>query len=111
MLRLTHPLQLVMGLIIWSVWFVVIYGGMSVGCAVAEPDAAQGPWTWINAMVLLLTFATTALLTVLAYRCWQLPANPAHNRFIARVAATVYLFAAASTLAVGLPAIVLPPCV
>jgi hypothetical protein len=39
MLSITHPLQLVPGLIIWALWFIAIYGGLSVACALAPPNA------------------------------------------------------------------------
>lgn len=106
----THPLQLALGLIIWSVWFVLIYSVLSVGCAFAIPDNALSPFNWLNALLLVLTLLTTALLAFFAWRCWRVPAPQGNHHFIARVAAGVYLVAAISTLAIGLPVLVLPPC-
>lgn len=106
----THPLQLALGLIIWSVWFVLIYSVLSVGCAFAMPDNALSPFNWLNALLLVLTLLTTALLAFFAWRCWRVPAPPGNHHFIARVAAGVYLVAAISTLAIGSPVLVLPPC-
>lgn len=105
----THPLQLAFGFIIWSLWFIAIYGGMSVACSLGPPDPGLGAKTWINGVLLLATLAVTALLLLLAMRCWRVP-DCGHRRFIARVATCVYFFAALSTLAVGLPSAVLPPC-
>ncbi len=106
-----HPVHLFAGLVIWSLWFVALYGGLSVGCAVAPPAAEQGALTWLNGGLLMLTLVVTALLAYAAWRCWRLaPAGDA-QRFVLRVAVGVYLVSAGSTLAVGLPVIVYPPCV
>ena len=37
-----HPLHLFLGLIIWSAWFVFLYGGLSVACEFAPPGVEQG---------------------------------------------------------------------
>lgn len=111
LLSVIHPLQMVMGLIVWSLWFVAIYSGLSVACSLAPPAVSPGAMTWINGILLALTFFTTMLLLWCAYRCWRAPAAPGNRRFVARIAAGVYLFAAAATLAVGLPISLLPPCV
>lgn len=111
--RFTHPVHLVLGFIIWSFWFVAVYGGLSVACAVAPPGDALGAATAINVWLLLLTFLTTALLLYLAFRCWRAAAPGMQGllRFLPQVAAGAYLAAAIATFAVGLPAMVLPPCV
>jgi cytosine/uracil/thiamine/allantoin permease len=116
-----HPVQLVLGLIIWSLFFVAVYSGLSVGCAFAPPSPEQGALTWINASVLLLMLATMIYLLCNAYYCWRarLPSKSSDNQgqpqkvreFIARIAASEYLLAAVATLLVGLPSVYLPPCV
>lgn len=106
----THPLQLALGLIIWSVWFVLIYSVLSIGCAFATLDNSVSPVNWLNALLLVLTLITTALLGYLAWHCWRAPTPPGNHRFIARVAAGIYLVGAISTFAIGLPVLVLPPC-
>jgi hypothetical protein len=114
MLAPTHPMQLALGLIIWSAYFVAIYAGMSVGCAVAPPDELHGPWTWINGVLLLLTLVTAVLLLYWSRACWRAPANrdvDQHGRFVARMGALVYLIAAGAVVAVGAPLLVLPPCI
>jgi hypothetical protein len=114
MLAPTHPLQLGLGLVIWSAYFVAIYAGMSVGCAVAPPDEVHGPWTWINGVLLLLTLVTTAVLLYWSRACWRAPARAGvdqHRHFVARMGAAVHLIAAGAVVAVGAPLLVLPPCV
>lgn len=115
-----HPLQLVAGFIIWSIWFIALYGGFSVGCTFMPPLSTNS-FNWLNASLLVFTLVIVALLILLARHCWcnapvasdiDTTANsrPA-GRFIARLAACLYLFAAVATLAVGLPLWVLPPCI
>lgn len=110
----SHPLHLVLGLIIWALWFVAMYGALSVVCNVAPPTPSLGALTWINGKLLLLTVLVTLWLLIYGYRCWR-ASTPGGNentdqRFISQVAAGAYLLAAAATLMIGLPVLVLPPC-
>ncbi|WP_150302773.1 hypothetical protein [Pseudomonas saliphila] len=116
MLSISHPIQIVMGLIIWSVWFVVLYGLQGIGCNVAPPAAELGPWTWINALLLGLGVCVTLLLLFAAYRCWkagqdQRVEEDSHRRFIARISGGIYLFSAIAAAAVTVPVVIYPPCV
>ncbi|MCH8543576.1 MAG: hypothetical protein LAT61_08400 [Alcanivorax sp.] len=108
-----HPLQLPLGLIIWALWFVTVYGGLSVGCAIAQPAAEAGALTWINAVLGLLTIAVSVLLLALARFCMLAAqrGEPPERLFIARLAAGAHVIAALSTLITGLPILVFPPCV
>ena len=107
---IVHPIQMAMGFIIWSVWFVVVYGGLSVACAVSPPSLRLGNVTWINAMLLGITLFTTLFLLGLAYRCWQARPSTDNRRFVVWVAFAGYVTAAIATFAVGLPILGLPPC-
>ncbi len=116
MLSPYHPIQLALGLIIWSVWFVFIYGFLSVACVLAPPSPVDGAGTWINTLLLISTLVITALLLYWARKCWRTAShNKTHDRppqrMIIRVAAGVYAAAAIATLGVGLVVTVLPPCV
>lgn len=111
-----HPLQLALGLILWSIYFVVLYSGLSLGCVYAAPPPAQGALTWLNLVLLLLTLITTSGLLWQAWRCWRwhrINRNraTAPHRFVSAVSTGIYLMAALATLAVGAPAVVLAPCV
>jgi hypothetical protein len=107
-----HPVQLLLGLTIWSLWFVVLYGGLSVACAVAPPSSGQGALTALNLSLGLLTLATLGLLLWRALVC--LAAVPEESnrvgRFIAAVAAGLHLLSASGVAFVGLPLVALPPC-
>lgn len=112
LLRPAHPAHLVTGLALWCVWFVVVYGGLSVACGIDAPPPQYGALNWINYGIALTTLATLVLLTVLALACWRARANATGRaRFIVTSSAGLYVTAWVATLATGLPAIFLPPCV
>lgn len=107
-----HPLHLILGLTIWSIWFVVLYGGLSVACKLAPPDPVAGALSWINALLMPLTLVVVALLAWAARWCWQGRADSDALRcFMARTAACLYLLSALATLAVAMPIVFLPPCI
>ncbi|RDB43502.1 hypothetical protein DU490_07160 [Halomonas sp. DQ26W] len=112
LLSLTHPIQLVGGLTIWSIWFVAIYGGLSVACAVAPPDPLRDMWTGINLAVGLATLGAMALLLLLSWAAVLAARRTSVRRecYFGNVSAGIYLFSAGATLFVGYPVIFLPPC-
>lgn len=114
-LSLFHPMQIVLGLIIWAVWFVVIYGGIGVVCGVAPPPVEQGALTWINGLMLVLGIAFAAYLGHRSWLCYkaapEFGAGDPHGRFISRIASFVYGFAAVASLGIALPVVLFPPCV
>ncbi|WP_022961052.1 hypothetical protein [Halopseudomonas pelagia] len=110
-----HPLQLFLGLVIWSVWFVFLYGGLSLACEFAPPDEQRGALTWVNASMLMLGVLVGSFLFWSARRCWYAAPGAdeaaATGRFVARIAAAVYLIAALASVGLVLPSVVLPPCI
>jgi hypothetical protein len=110
-----HPVHLVLGLVVWSAWFVAMYGGLSVGCVVAPPPETAGALTWINGVLLLLTAVTAVALLYGAWWCWRALKAAASDtpiaRFIAGVSAATYVASSVAVLAIGLPTTVLPPCI
>lgn len=111
MLAPTHPLQLLLGLTLWSIWFIAVYATLSVGCSFAAPAVTAGALNWINGLLLVLTLLTLAFLVTAAWRCWHAPLQDEQPRFIARTAAALHGVAAITTLAISVPILVLPPCV
>lgn len=114
MMAPTHPLQLALGLIVWAVWFVALYGVLSVGCALAPPDADLGARTWLNGLLAALTAITFGWLVWQVHRCGRDAragiGEPASRRFLSTLGAGVYAAAAVSTLMIGIPILGLPPC-
>ncbi|AVI63816.1 hypothetical protein [Halomonas sp. GFAJ-1] len=110
-LRLTHPLHFVIGLTLWCIWFVAVYGGHAVACEAAPPAPDQGVFTLLNGGLLLISLLTTAVLVALTWGCWQaVKQHHGRARFNAAVSAGLYLFSALSVVFVALPIIGVPPC-
>jgi len=115
----THPLQLLAGLSVWALWFVVVYGGLSVACSTASADATaqRGVFSGISLLLAGLTLATTAGLAWAAFACARAASRIDHaaeggvGLFIARCAAALHGVAAISTLFVGFPLLLLWPCI
>ncbi|MGO2136558.1 MAG: hypothetical protein ACTH3S_14150 [Marinobacter sp.] len=112
-----HPVNLVLGLVIWALWFVLLYGGLSVGCAFAPPDAEAGVWTWINATSLIAGLTVSGYLLACAHGCWKAP-SLSHvsevepiKAFISKTSAAVYLVSAFASLMLAMPGVILPPCI
>lgn len=111
----TRPLHLSLGLIVWSVWFVAAYGGLSVGCAIAPPDPARGALTWLNGALAVLTAVTAGWLALQAVKCWRAARSGSEvrteQRFIVTLGTAVYATAAVATAFIGIPILGLPPCI
>ncbi|RYF79017.1 MAG: hypothetical protein EOO29_18465 [Comamonadaceae bacterium] len=119
--------QLVTGFTLWAIWFVAVYGGLSVACAVAPPASARGPLTSVTLALLALTLGTVLALLLAARYCWRALrrmragseatgddeeecGRAQHRQFVAGLAAWLHLAAAVATVFVGLPLLWLPPC-
>ncbi|MEX1214479.1 hypothetical protein [Saccharospirillum sp.] len=114
-----HPAQLVIGLTVWCVWFVVVYGSQAVACKLAAPDPIVGAFNPINLMLGLITLLIALGLAWGAKTCWRSTGSSASATalntrqawFIARIAAGLYAVSAIATFIVLWPLLVLPPCV
>lgn len=110
-LHLTHPGHFVSGLTIWGTWFVAVYGGLSVACAVVPPDPGLGALTSINASLLIVSAITAACLVALSLGCFAAAREHAgRQHFNALVSAWLYAFSAVAVVFVALPIIGVPPC-
>lgn len=105
-----HPLHSILGLVIWSLWFVALYGAQGLGCALAPPAPEDGAATWLNALLGGFTLLTVLLLLGLALFSWRSAAANSSQRFLLRLAAGVHLVGAAATAFIGLTLLGLPPC-
>ncbi|WP_151704599.1 hypothetical protein [Nitrincola alkalilacustris] len=113
-----HPAQIVIGFVIWSIWFIAMYGGLSVACQLAPPEVEKGAFTWLNGGLIAFTLLVFALLLFLAWRSGRYCASKhkesddavGFERFVGYVSTVLYLIAAVATLAGGLPVLVLSPC-
>lgn len=116
MLSPFHPLQITLGLIAWSLYFIFIYASMSIVCNNFTPTQHNGPFTWLNAALLALTVIVALGLLYQAWRGWRAllregSSATASNRFIVYIGVAVYLVAALATVLTGAPLLVLTPCI
>ena len=114
-MRAANALHLYLGLAVWAAWFVAAYGGLSVACMAFTPPRAAGVFNAINLGLMILTAGTALWLLIsgrrLNHALRHLPAEaPQRERFIGSVSACLYFAAAGATAFVGLPVLVLSPC-
>ncbi|RUR28618.1 hypothetical protein ELY33_13805 [Vreelandella andesensis] len=109
--QFTHPIHLVVGLMLWSLWFVGVYSGLSVACAVAPPPPEAGAFTGLNAALGGVSLITAVGFAVLAWGGGQAAKqHQGRQRFHATVSAWLYLFSAFGVVFAGMPIISVPPC-
>ncbi|MGP9534861.1 hypothetical protein [Halomonas sp. AOP42-E1-30] len=110
-LHLTHPLHFVIGLTLWCIWFVAVYGGHAVACSVAPPAPEQGVFTLVNGVLLLVSLAAIALLAALTLGCYRMAhRHVGRLRFNAAVSAGLYLFSTLGVMFAAMPILGIPPC-
>lgn len=113
LLSLHNPIYLPLGLVIWSLWFVAIYAGLSVVCQRAPPAPDSGPWNSLNLTLLLASLLTAALLGALTWLFWraaQRAKTDGSAHYAATTAAAVNLVAMFAVLFITLPILWMPPC-
>ena len=110
-LHLTHPLHFVIGLTLWSAWFVTVYGGHAVACEVIPPDPEQGVFTLVSVLLFVVSLAAVGLLAMLTVGCYRMgKRHEGRLRFNARVSAGLYLFSTLGVLFAAMPILGIPPC-
>lgn len=113
LLSLHNPIYLPLGLVIWSLWFVAIYAGLSVVCQVSPPPAELGARTSLNLGLLLGSLLTAALLAWLTWLFWRAGRRANQNgdsHYVATTAAAVNLVSLLAVLFITLPILWMPPC-
>ena len=108
-----HPIHNPLCFIICSLWFVALYGGLSVACEVAPPPVEAAQWTWLNALLLVATLAVVTLLVALTFGFWRASERARQRpkeRFVAWIAAAVNATAVLACLFIALPILSMPPC-
>lgn len=108
------------GFLLWSVYFVAVYGLQAIGCKYGWNRVELGT---LNTLSLLL--ATLTLLTLVAiagvayggYRCWaaggqtrSIRWSEDRHRFMGLATLLIAMLSAVATVWVGLGVFLLPPC-
>jgi hypothetical protein len=103
------------GLIVWSSAFVVLYAALSLGC---EAGLQERPVAGTNALTLVLGGLWVIHLAVVGALQWYgvslwrrgAGAGEGAGRFLAAATCLIALTGLVSTVVIGLPVLVLPPC-
>lgn len=93
-------------MIIWAVYFVLVYSIQGVGCDQAWNRSLL---LGTNALTLTLVVLTTAALVLIVWqgaRAW-----PRRSGFHGRVALVLSLLAGLATAFIGIPIVMLEPCI
>ncbi|TVP88118.1 MAG: hypothetical protein EA348_11490 [Pseudomonadaceae bacterium] len=110
--RPEHPVHALTGLLLWCLWFVLLYAGLSLGCVwLPEAQALSSPWNTINLGLGLLTLVFVLFYALLVWRSWRALQRQPEAHFMLWLGLLVHLLSAAATLFVALPVLYLPPCV
>lgn len=122
-----NPMTMVMGPIVWSAHFLLVYVFNAIACAKRFNRAEWLGLPLVPLVIVLLTLAALALIGWLARVAWVRYREvrhtghlvhevdiersiPARQRFMALSALLLCGLSALSTLMVGLPALWVPPC-
>ncbi|HLV77364.1 MAG TPA: hypothetical protein VKY53_05510 [Marinobacter sp.] len=100
------------GLVVWAVWFVVLYGGLSLTCELFPPEPGAGPRNWFNYLAAAGSVLLGACLFYLARRSARAQAQSSgeNQSFVRGVSVLVFRMSGVAAIALALPVLVLPPC-
>ena len=96
------------GLLVWSAAFLLLYGGLSLGCAAG---AGEGTLWQSDMLALALAgvWAVHLILHALPFLRRGRSVEPPDD-FLRRLMRLLAIVGAAATLWIGLPILLLPPC-
>lgn len=110
-------LRLVAGLGVWASCFVLLYAGLSLGCASALAGKHIAGVSVLSALLAVIWVAHMTALVVMFLRAWRnrnvLPTDvqPASTaRFTGRLTWVLHGVALVATVVIGLPVLMLPAC-
>ncbi len=100
------------GLIIWSICFVVLYAALSLGCAAGLHEWSLFGVRALNVILGCLWLVHFGLLGSAFLVLWrtQRQAQAASERFLVRLTCMLIVVGSAATLWVGFPVLLLPAC-
>ncbi|MCW8107864.1 hypothetical protein OPS25_05050 [Alteromonas ponticola] len=106
-----HPWHYIGGWVIWAIWFVVVYGGLSIACQINPPNPDEGVFNWINISLACFTLVVIVFLSGCALKSWKLQQEAIPQaKFPLQIATAIYAFATFGTLLVGGAILMVTPC-
>lgn len=111
---------MISGMIVWAVWFVIVYSLTGIGCDAGWHRRAVPGGNLLTLVMLASTLLALSIITWCAWRGflrWRDTAeagdgidNRQRRRFTGLVMGVLSLIAAASTMMVAIPMLMLDPC-
>lgn len=110
-------LQLISGLGVWASCFVLLYAGLSLGCASSLAGKQIGGVSALSAILTAIWVIHLAVLVVMLWRAWRGRHAPAQDgqavstaRFCGRLTWVLHGVALVATVVIGLPVLMLQAC-
>ncbi|KTD13241.1 hypothetical protein [Legionella jamestowniensis] len=112
MMKFSHPIQMILGLVIWSIWFILMYSFLSIGCSVVFSGITR---SGINIILFCCTWVTLIILVYLTYHCWKTHKSLADKcstvtAFVLWISFGGYVTAVIATFSIGVMVLFFPPC-
>lgn len=102
-----HPASLLLGPVVWSVWFVTLYGGLSLSCHLGWLVNGGDHPAAINLLLAGAGTLVALLLLAAALTAWR---TPSEAGFIPRTSAMVSACSAVASLLLAAPGLIMAPC-
>lgn len=107
-------LQLIAGLGVWASCFVLLYAGLSLGCASSLAGKHIGGVSVLSAILTAIWVIHLAVLVVMLWRGRHAPAQDGQHvstaRFTGRLTWVLHSVALVATVVIGLPVLMLQAC-
>lgn len=102
-----HPAGLVVGPVVWSVWFVVLYAGPSLACRHGWLVAGGDGPAAINLLLAVSGLLVAGLLSLASVSAWRAGGR---RGFLPQTSAMILACSAAASLLIALPGLIMAPC-
>lgn len=114
MVLISYAWHLVLGLMVWFLWFMLMYSMLSIHCGTHASDFEL--LNWPRLMLFITTLVSIILLTYLISLCWRTKPNVINARrslvyFIIWISLGVYITAMGAMIVMGGMILFYPICI
>ncbi|UZD65663.1 hypothetical protein [Marinobacter sp. AN1] len=102
-----HPASLLLGPVVWSLWFVMLYAMLSLSCLQGWLVNGGDHPAAINLLLAVAGLLVTLLLLISAWSAWR---TPSETGFMPRTSAMVSACSAVASLLLVVPGLIMAPC-